>query len=113
MSTLTLASASWAVGDTEPSVNFTLAPDPDAPTFVGSSVEFIMTAVGALTPTTAAAAVWDNTSAGAGHYAWASPDVATAGIFNVQVKVTYSGGAVAHFPNEGPLPQVQFVAPLA
>lgn len=114
MSTLTLLSSTWDVGDTEPALNFTVQQDPDAPSLVGSTVQLIMTPVGSSTPLVdLAACAWDNTAAGTGHYTWTTPDVAVAGIFNVQLKVTYAGGAVAHFPNTGPYPQVEFVAPLA
>src|SRR5215472_1558799 len=100
-STCTTEPGTMNVGDTATPLQFMLAPPVGTPSFAGSSLEFIMTEVGQTTPTVEAAATWDNTAAGQGHYAWQSADVATPGIFNLQVRVTFSGGAVLHFPNGG------------
>lgn len=66
-----------------------------------ATVRFHMRAVGASSATVDGSAAIVNEDQGAVKYTWQSGDTATAGIYEAEFEVTYSGGAIETFPNDG------------
>lgn len=66
-----------------------------------ASVRFHMRAVGASTAAVDAAAVVVDEDQGSVKYEWQAANTATAGTFEAEFEVTYSGGAIETFPNDG------------
>ena len=66
-----------------------------------ATVRFHMRAVGASSATVDGSAAIVNEDQGAVKYTWQAGDTATAGIYEAEFEVTYSGGAIETFPNDG------------
>jgi hypothetical protein len=66
-----------------------------------ASVRFHMRSVGASSATVDAAAVVVDEDQGSVKYEWQAADTATSGTYEAEFEVTYSGGAIETFPNDG------------
>lgn len=87
-------------GDTSPAITSTLQDAAgDAVNLTGATVKFIMTAKGDSTPTVDAAATVVTPLAGVVSYSWLAADTDTAGKYEAEWEVTFSGGAKQTFPN--------------
>jgi hypothetical protein len=93
-------------GDTAPVVTDTLEDAAFAPVnLTGASVKFHMTTWDRSTVVVNASATGPNggalDSTGQVQYAWASGDVAAAGVYKAEWEVTFAGGKIETWPNEG------------
>ena len=86
-------------GDTSPSLIYALTPV--SVVLTGATVRFNMRAAngGAVKVNRAAAVIVTETGTPAVQYNWQSADTDTAGFFEAEFEVTYSGGAIETFPN--------------
>jgi hypothetical protein len=90
--------------DTQPVLERTLLDVDDAPVnLTGATVKFIMRKPGASTAKVSAAATVVTPLAGEVSYQWTGTDTDTAGTYNGEFEVTFSGGAKQTFPNDGHL----------
>lgn len=86
-------------GDTAPAIRFAL--EPASIVLTGAAVRFQMRARGGATVIDAAATVVTATGTPTVEYAWQAGNTAAAGLYEAEFRVTYPGGAVETFPNEG------------
>jgi len=88
-------------GDTSPSLLYAL--DPASVVLTGATVRFNMRAkdTGTVKVNRAAATIVTATGTPTVRYDWVGADTDTAGFFDAEFEVTYSGGAVETFPNNG------------
>lgn len=93
-------------GDTSPAMVAALkTPDRQPVDLTGATVEFHMRFVPtdetpSATPVSAAAQIVD-ASAGEVRYAWGPTDTAVAGDWDAEFQVTFPGGAIETYPNNG------------
>jgi hypothetical protein len=88
-------------GDRLPVIEATLTDNDDNPAdLTGASVRFIMRAPGATSPKVSATATVVDAAAGRVKYAWAGADVDTAGNYEAEWEVTFSGTLKETFPND-------------
>lgn len=66
-----------------------------------ATVNFHMRATGSSTATVDASAIVVDEDAGTVKYEWVTGDTATSGIYEAEFEVTYSGGVIETFPNDG------------
>lgn len=87
-------------GDTSPAITATLLDAADAAVnLAGASVKFIMTLKGQTTAKVDAAATIVSAANGQVSYSWVAADTDTAGVYEAEWQVTFSGGAKQTFPN--------------
>lgn len=88
-------------GDTAPSMLYAL--DPASTVLTGATVRFNMRAkdTGAVKINRAAATIVTETGTPTVRYDWIGADTDTAGFYDAEFEVTYAGGAVETFPNNG------------
>lgn len=88
-------------GDTGPNLVSTLRDsNGDVVNLTGATVRFLMTARGGSTlKVNGSASIVGDATGGVVSYAWQSADTDTAGDFNAEFEVTFSGGAKQTFPN--------------
>ncbi len=87
-------------GDTSPSLLYAL--EPASVVLTGATVRFNMRdAAGAVIVNRAAATIVTATGTPTVRYDWVGADTDTAGFFDAEFEVTYAGGAVETFPNNG------------
>ena len=88
--------------DTVPSLRADLRDgDNAAIDLTGASVKFIMRAIGGNTAVINASASIVSEAGGTVQYNWQVGDTATIGSYQAEFEVTYSGGTVETFPNDG------------
>lgn len=88
--------------DTVPSLRADLKDgDNAAIDLTGASVKFIMRAIGGTTAVINASASIVSEAGGTVQYNWQSGDTDTVGSYQAEFEVTYSGGTVETFPNDG------------
>lgn len=86
--------------DTSPTLSVVIADSlGTAINITGASVQFKMRAVNSSTLKTNASATITNASGGAVSYTFSTSDTDTAGLFQGEFQVTFSGGAIETFPN--------------
>ncbi len=87
-------------GDTSPSLIYAL--DPSSTVLTGATVRFNMRlSGGAVVVNRQPAVIVTATGAPTVRYDWLGADTDTAGFFEAEFEVTYAGGAVETFPNNG------------
>ena len=92
----------WKAHDTAPTIKVQLLDSAQAPVNVtAATVKFIMTVVGGSTPKTAAAGAIVDGPTGIVSYTPTGTDTDTAGIYNAEWEITYSGGSKQTFPDPG------------
>jgi hypothetical protein len=88
--------------DTVPSLRADLKNgDDEAIDLTGASVKFIMRAIGSTTVTTNASASIVDDEGGTVQYNWQAEDTDTVGSYQAEFEVTYAGGTIETFPNDG------------
>ena len=88
--------------DTSPVLEVTLQDsDGDAVDVTGATVRFHMRAIGSTTAKVNAAATIVTAASGVVRYTWQTGDTDTIGEFEGEFQVTFGGGAVQSFPNDG------------
>ena len=98
-------------GDTSPSLLYALSPT--SVVLTGATVRFNMRLKGgAVKVNRAAAVIVTATGTPTVRYDWSAADVDTAGFYEAEFEVTYSGGAAETFPN-GDYIQVNITADIA
>lgn len=89
-------------GDTSPSLRcFLLDGEGAAVPLTGATVVFSMFTQKAVAVITRRAVTITDAPAGAVRFDWQSGDTAASGTFNSEFEVTYAGGSVETFPNDG------------
>jgi hypothetical protein len=88
-------------GDTSPSLLSAITPS--TVDLTGATVRFNMRAAdnGAVKVSRAAAVIVTPTGTPTVRYDWQAANVDTAGFYDAEFEVTYAGGAVETFPNDG------------
>lgn len=89
-------------GDTSPSIRVLL--EPAAITLIGAEVTFQMRVRGGGQVIDAPAVIESFIGTPTVRYDWMPSDTANAGLFEAEVRVRYSTGAVETFPNSGFIP---------
>lgn len=85
-------------GDTSPSIIYNLTPT--STVLTGATVRFNMRAAnGTVKINRAAAVIVTATGTPTVQYNWQAADTDTAGFYDAEFEVTYSGGAIETFPN--------------
>lgn len=92
-------------GDTQPAIKHQLQDDTGTAVDIsGGSVRFHLKKVGASSLKVDAAATIDDGANGKVSYSWSSGDTDTAGSYEAEWEVTYSGGGIETFPNDEDIP---------
>lgn len=87
--------------DTSPQIGAILKDGSGNPIdLTAASVRFHMKRIGASTASVTADATIINADAGSVKYAWSTGDTSTAGSFQAEFQVTYTGGGIETFPND-------------
>lgn len=88
--------------DTSPSLLATLQDGNGAAIdLTGASVRFLMRQIGSSAVKVDAAMTVTDASAGSVRYDWQAGDTDTSGSYQVEFEVTYAGGGIETFPNDG------------
>jgi hypothetical protein len=88
--------------DTSPQIGAILKDGSGNPIdLTAATVRFHMRRIGASAASVTSAATIVAADAGSVKYAWSSGDTATAGSFQAEFQVTYTGGGIETFPNDG------------
>jgi hypothetical protein len=86
-------------GDTSPALRYVL--DPATVDLSGAAVVFQWRQRGSATTFARAATVVTATGTPTVQHGWEAADTVTAGLFEGEFKVTFAGGAIETYPNEG------------